>query len=123
MLLSNRLHLSEVVNVEGSPVSNQSWSYDAANRISSGGFSYDAAGQMLSDGSLTYTWDRAGRLKTVTDAGDTYQYAYNGLGQRVQQTVNSVITDYLLDTQPALPRILATTTGRHHPLCPQPLGW
>ena len=36
---------------------------------------------------------------------------YNGLGQRVSQEVSSVVTDYLLDVQPGLYKVLAATTG------------
>ena len=37
--------------------------------------------------------------------------AYNGLGQRVQQTVSSVVAEYLLDVQPALFVTLAETAN------------
>ncbi len=98
---------SEVVNVDGSPFSSQTHTYDAANRISSAGFAYNDAGQMTADGTLSYSWDRAGRL---LGAGDS-SYAYNGLGQRVQQTVSGVVTEYLLDVQPGLAKVIAATTG------------
>ncbi len=99
--------LSEVVNVDGSPFSSQTHTYDAANRISNAGFVYNDAGQMTADGTLSYSWDRAGRL---LGAGDS-SYAYNGLGQRVQQTVSGVVTDYLLDVQPGLAKVIAAMTG------------
>ncbi len=99
--------LSEVVNVDGAPFSSQTHTYDAANRISSAGFAYNDAGQMTADGTLSYSWDRAGRL---LGAGDS-SYAYNGLGQRVQQTVSGVVTDYLLDVQPGLAKVIAAMTG------------
>ncbi len=99
--------LTEVVNVDGSPFSSQTHTYDAANRISSAGFAYDNAGRMTSDGTNTYSWDRASRLLGM----DTAAYAYNGLGQRVQQTVSGVVTDYLLDVQPGLAKVIAATTG------------
>ncbi len=98
---------SEVVNVDGAPFSSQSHTYDAANRISSAGFAYNDAGQMTADGTNTYSWDRAGRL---LGSGDS-SYAYNGLGQRVQQTVSGVVTDYLLDVQPGLAKVIAAMTG------------
>ncbi len=98
---------SEVVNVNGSPFSSQTHTYDAANRISNAGFAYNDAGQMTADGTLSYSWDRAGRL---LGAGDS-SYAYNGLGQRVQQTVSGVVTDYLLDVQPGLAKVIAAMTG------------
>ncbi len=99
--------LSEVVNVDGSPFSGQTHTYDDANRISNAGFAYNDAGQMTADGTLSYSWNRAGRL---LGAGDS-SYAYNGLGQRVQQTVSGVVTDYLLDVQPGLAKVIAAMTG------------
>ncbi len=98
---------SEVVNVDGSPFSSQTHTYDAANRISSAGFAYNDADQMTADGTLSYSWDRAGRLLGTGDSS----YAYNGLGQRVQQTVSGVVTEYLLDVQPGLAKVIAATTG------------
>ncbi len=98
---------SEVVNVDGAPFSSQTHTYDAANRISSAGFAYDNAGRMTSDGTNTYSWDRANRLLGMGSAS----YAYNGLGQRVQQTVSGVVTDYLLDVQPGLAKVIAAMTG------------
>jgi hypothetical protein len=38
-------------------------------------------------------------------------YAYNGLGQRVSQTVSSVVTEYLLDMQPGLWKVIAATAS------------
>ncbi len=93
--------------MDGSPFSSQTHTYDAANRISSAGFAYNDAGQMTADGTLSYSWDRAGRL---LGAGDS-SHAYNGLGQRVQQTASGVVTEYLLDVQPGLVKVIAATTG------------
>jgi YD repeat-containing protein len=64
-------------------------------------------GNLLSDGTNTYTWDRANRLLGM---GNT-QYAYDGMGNRLSQTVNSVATRYLLDTQPGLALVLGETTN------------
>ncbi len=99
---------SDLVTVISEPEPDvTTYTYDAANRISSAGFAYNDAGQMTADGTLSYSWDRAGRL---LGAGDS-SYAYNGLGQRVQQTVSGVVTDYLLDVQPGLAKVIAATTG------------
>ena len=38
-------------------------------------------------------------------------YAYDGLGNRVRQTVGTVVTQYLLDLQPGLTQMLAQTAG------------
>ncbi len=99
---------SDLVAVISEPEADvTTYTYDAANRISSAGFAYNDAGQMTADGTLSYSWDRAGRL---LGAGDS-SYAYNGLGQRVQQTVSGVVTEYLLDVQPGLAKVIAATTG------------
>jgi RHS repeat-associated protein len=38
-------------------------------------------------------------------------YAYNGLGDRISQTANSIVTEYLNDVQPGLVKVLAQTVG------------
>ena len=38
-------------------------------------------------------------------------FSYNGLGQRVSQTVSSVVTEYLLDVQPGLWKVIAADDG------------
>gem|GEM_PF-3901722 len=62
---------------------------------------------MSSDGVNSYTWDRANRLLSM--GGVDYQY--DGQGRRVQQTVSSTVTKYLLDIQPGLSVVLSETTG------------
>jgi len=57
---------------------------------------YDNNGNLTSDGTNTHTWDRANRLLSVGN----HSYAYDGNGARIQKTVSSVVTDYLLDIQP-----------------------
>ena len=34
---------------------------------------------------------------TITQGGTSYTYAYNGLGARLQQTVDAVTTNYTID--------------------------
>jgi hypothetical protein len=62
---------------------------------------------MTDDGALTYSWDRGGRLLSAGSSS----YEYNGLGQRLSQTVSAIVTDYLLDLQPGLSKVLAATAG------------
>ena len=57
--------------------------------------------------SSTGTWDRANRL---TQVGNT-TYTYDGLGNRVSQTIGTARTDYLLDLADGLPKVIAATTG------------
>jgi YD repeat-containing protein len=65
-----------------------------------GGVSYtwDANGNLLSDGTSTYSYDHANRLKRVVQGSNTYTYAYDGRGNRVSQGVNvGTPTVYVLD--------------------------
>ncbi len=68
----------------------------------------DANGNLLADGVTTYTWDRADRLLSAGGAS----YAYDGLGNRVRQTVGTVVSQYLLDLQPGLTQMLAQVAAR-----------
>jgi len=55
----------------------------------------------------TYTYDTANRLVTVTNATTSSGYAYNGLGDRLQQTVNGQTTTYTLDLNTSLTQVLS----------------
>lgn len=106
-LASNRTQ--EVTTVAGSP-STINFTYNVANQLTSDGsntYTYDNNGNLTNDGSDTYTWDRANRLKSV---GST-SYEYDGAGNRIQKTVSSTTTDYLLDMMTHLPIVVAETTG------------
>lgn len=52
-------------------------------------YSYDNVGQMLSDGSRSYTWTKAGYLASATTSQGTTNYSYNGMGQRVKKVKGS----------------------------------
>ena len=69
---------------------------------------YDLNGNLTNDGTNAFTWDRANRM--LTAPGST-SYKYDGLGNRIQQTVSSVVTDYLLDMQPGLVKVLKQDDG------------
>ncbi len=87
------------------------YTYNAANQLTNDGthtLTYDANGNLTSDGTNTYTWDRANRMLT---APNNTSYAYDGLGNRTQQTTNRVVTDYLLDLQPGLVKVLRQSDG------------
>ena len=84
----------------GSPVGEVSYTYDAANRLTSvGGVSYtwDDNGNLTSDGVLSYTYDHANRLTQVTEGSLTTQFAYNGDGVRASKTTGGDTTQYVLD--------------------------
>ena len=75
--------------------------YDNANRLyqvinwEHGNYDYtwDGNGNLLNDGVYTYSYDHANRLVGVSGAGLAANYSYNGLGDRLRQTANSVTTD------------------------------
>jgi YD repeat-containing protein len=102
------------VTIGQSPVDTVDYVYDAANRLTQAdgqSITYDNAGRMTDDSNLIYTWDKADRLLSTNDGQTTTSYAYDGLGNRVRQSVGATVTDYLLDVQPGLVKVLASTTG------------
>ena len=92
------------------------YTYDDANRlatVNAVSYTWDDNGNLLSDGVSTYTYDHANRLRSVTTGGTTYTYAYNGLGDRVSQTVGEVTTTYTLDLNARLTQVLADGTNTY----------
>jgi len=51
---------------------------------------FDNAGNLLSDGTVTYTYGDNGRLVRAARSGVTTDYLYNGLGQRVLKSGNAI---------------------------------
>ena len=83
--------------------------YDIANRLTNAGgtaYTWDDNGNLLNDGVITYTYNHANRLMSVSGASSA-SYTYNGLGNRLQQTVDSVTTTYSLDLAAGLTQVLA----------------
>jgi RHS repeat-associated protein len=64
---------------------------------------------LLDDGANTYTYDSANRLISVnnTQSSTLSTYGYDGLGNRVSQTVNGVTTSYALDLNAGLTQVLS----------------
>ena len=90
------------------------YGYDIANRLTSVDgvtYTWDNNGNLLSDGVFTYTYDAMNRLASATDGVDTYAYAYNASGDRLQQTVNAVSTNYTLDLAAGLTQVLDDGTN------------
>jgi RHS repeat-associated protein len=104
-LAGNRL--SESLALSGAAPTVTSYSYNAANQISNAGFTYDDNGNLTSDGTNSYTWDRANRLLSMGGVS----CAYDGEGNRTRQVVGIDVTQYLLDLQPNLATVLQATQG------------
>ena len=78
----------------------------AAGPLPAKSYTYDAAGNRLGDGtsygSTLFAYSDRGRLKSVSNAGGTVSYWYNGLGQRVRKSGPAVPggqTDFVYDEQ------------------------
>jgi hypothetical protein len=76
-------------------------------------YTWDANGNLLSDGARSYTYDYANWLTGVSGVGQVVSYAYNGLGDRLQQTVNSVTSQYTLDLNTGLTQVLEDGTNTY----------
>jgi RHS repeat-associated protein len=76
-------------------------------------YTWDANGNLLNDGESDYTYDSANRLVAVTKGETISQYTYNGLGDRIQQIVNGVTTDYVLDINTGLTQVLQDGTNTY----------
>ncbi len=103
--------IQEALSGTGVTAKTTNYTYNATNQLTNDGthtLTYDANGNLTSDGTNTYTWDRANRMLT---APNNTSYTYDGLGNRTQQTTNRVVTDYLLDLQPGLVKVLRQSDG------------
>jgi RHS repeat-associated protein len=76
----------------------------------------------MSDGVRTFTYEcaaslkqsergAANRLTSVTSGTLTTTFEYDGLGNRMAQTVDGVTTEYVLDVAGGLPEVIVATTG------------
>ena len=95
---------------EATQVGSTDYVYDDANRLVDAGgvaFTWDNNGNLLGDGVSSYAYDTANRLSQVVQGGVAYSFAYNGLGDRVQQTVGGAATSYTLDLNTGLTQVLA----------------
>lgn len=90
------------------------YTYDIANRMNNAGgitCTWDANGNLLHDETNTYTYDHANQLKTVSGQGVNASYAYNGLGDRLQGTVNGQTSRFTMDLNAGLSQALSDETN------------
>ena len=94
-------------------LTNDSYNYDIANRLTTvNGVTYewDDNGNLHYDGINTYTYDSANRLTTLTGPSTTVNYRYNGLGDRLQETVNGQTTSFTMDLNAGITQALSDGT-------------
>ncbi len=88
--------------------------YDDANKlidVDGVTFTWDVNGNLLADGVSTFTYNWADRLESVLQGDDEYEFVYNGLGDRLSQSVNGEWTDYALDLATGLTQVLDDGTN------------
>jgi RHS repeat-associated protein len=102
--------LEQVINGDTSE-----YLYDAANRLAQlngqAVYSFDNNGNLLNSDTLTNTFDAANRLVETQRDGNTVQPIYNGVNDRVGQTVGLSTTNYALDVAGGLPEVIYTSEG------------
>jgi len=94
-----------------------SYLYDNANRVQSVNgvtYTFNANGNLLNDGVNTYAYDTANRLKTMNSGQPSAtSYQYNGLGDRLRQTVNGNTTTFTMDLNTGLTQALSDGTNTY----------
>jgi YD repeat-containing protein len=91
-------------------------------------YSWSDNGNLLSDGATTYNYDHANRLATAVQGATNYGFSYNGLGDRLRQTINSAPVTYALDLEAGFTQVLsdganAYLYGNARIGEEQPAGW
>jgi YD repeat-containing protein len=92
------------------------YTYDEDNRligVNGQVNTWDGNGNLTWDGTKTYTYNYANRLTSVTSGQDSYQYVYNGLGDRLESILNGTATTYSLDLNAGLTQVLADGTNSY----------
>jgi RHS repeat-associated protein len=105
---SNGNRLNETTHLSITPVV---YDYNEiyANRLESVNgvtYTWDNNGNLTSDGQRNYGYDSANRLTSITDATNTTSFGYNGLGNRVQETVNGETLTFAIDFNTGLTQVL-----------------
>ncbi len=102
--------------------------YDDANRLATVDgslYSFDANGNLETSDTLTNTWDAANRLVETQRNQNIVQPIYNGVNDRVGQTVGITTTHFALDIAAGLPEVIAshvtnTSEGNTYPASSSP---
>ncbi len=96
--------------------STDGYQYDIANRlinVNGVDYTWDNNGNLLNDGVNSYSYDAANRLTAVSSQQSAFSYGYNGLGDRLQRTINNQPVNYTLDLNTGLPNVLADNSDTY----------
>jgi RHS repeat-associated protein len=77
-------------------------SYNADNELTSlkgHTYSYDADGNLTSNGTSSFEWNDRNQLAGVTQGSNTWSYAYDPVGRRINKTANGDETKYLFEDE------------------------
>ncbi|MCP4823833.1 MAG: hypothetical protein GY892_06910, partial [Shimia sp.] len=102
--------LQQIINNEAPNI----YVYDEANRLATVDgppYSFDANGNLESSNTLTNTWDAANRLVETQRNQNIVQPIYNGVNDRVGQTIGVTTTHFALDIAAGLPEVIYTSEG------------
>jgi len=97
-------------------VTNDTYVYDDANRLTSVNgvnYTWDNNGNLLNDGVTAYTYDSANRLTAVSNQQSASSFLYNGLGDRLWETVNGNTTTFTMDLNAGLTQALSDGTNTY----------
>lgn len=91
-------HWSYGVNSTNNQITSQSVAQDGSSFELTHEYAYKPAGQTSSDGELSWTYNHAQRMASVTNSENlTTEYLYNAAGQRVEKKSGSEITHFHYD--------------------------
>ncbi len=110
--VGNRLTQESMVSNQSSVTSYQ---YDDANRlvdVNGVPYTWDNNGNLLIDGVNAYAYDSANRL-TALSGQQAINYAYNGLGDRLQESVDGLTTTFRMDLNTGLTQALSDGTDTY----------
>ena len=99
----------------GGSLTTDSYNYDLANRLTDVNgvlYTWDDNGNLRNDGVNTYGYDLANRLVTLTGPSSV-SYAYNGLGDRIQETLDGQTTTFTMDLNAGLTQALSDGTNHY----------
>ncbi len=112
--VGNRMSQEQTV---GGQHTSDTYGYDNVNRLTNVDgvtYTWDSNGNLLNDGVNTYTYNAANYLTSFTGPSISATYTYNGLGDRLSQTVNGQPINYTLDLNAGLTQVLSDGTNTYY---------